>query len=67
VCAGGVSRHGTYTIGFAALEASRAALAPHSDAASGIAPLLGAYTTPGQFHAGLRHLLEGISSHMISG
>jgi AcrR family transcriptional regulator len=49
----------TYTIGFAALEASRAGWRPdaHSD------PLsieLSAFATPAQFSRGLRFLLEGI-------
>jgi AcrR family transcriptional regulator len=51
----------TYTIGFAALEASRAGWAPDSrEGASGLAQQLAAYTTTEQFIAGLRYLLEGI-------
>jgi TetR/AcrR family tetracycline transcriptional repressor len=53
----------TYTIGFAALEASRARWAPGDGPASSLARQLAAYTTTGQFTAGLHYLLEGISSH----
>ena len=58
----------TYTIGFAALEASRAGSAPgREDTRSADAGHLGrqlaAYTTTGQFIQGLRYLLQGISSH----
>ena len=53
----------THTIGFAALEASRARSAPVSGEAGGLAGQLAAYTTTGQFTAGLHYLLEGISSH----
>jgi hypothetical protein len=49
----------TYTIGFAALEASRARRDPGD--ASALARQLAAYTTTGQFTEGLRYLLEGIS------
>jgi AcrR family transcriptional regulator len=51
----------TYTIGFAALEASRAREARHEDAADDLARQLAAYTTPQQFAEGLGYLLEGIS------
>jgi TetR/AcrR family tetracycline transcriptional repressor len=50
----------TYTIGFAALEASRARWAPGSGDVSSLAQQLAAYTTAGQFMDGLRYLLEGI-------
>lgn len=53
----------TYTLGFAALEASRARQAPGSEDASDLARQLAAYITTGHFTAGLRYLLEGISSH----
>jgi AcrR family transcriptional regulator len=53
----------TYTLGFAALEASRARGDPGSEDASGLARQLAAYTTTGQFTEGLRYLLEGISGH----
>jgi AcrR family transcriptional regulator len=50
----------TYTIGFAALEASRAGSAPSSGDAGSIGRQLAAYTTTGQFIKGLRYLLQGI-------
>jgi AcrR family transcriptional regulator len=50
----------TYTIGFAALEASRARWAPGSGDVSSLAQQLAAYTTAERFMDGLRHLLEGI-------
>ena len=58
----------TYTIGFAALEASRAGSAPGTDDASGgdagrLGRQLAAYTTTGQFITGLHYLLQGISGH----
>ena len=58
----------TYTIGFAALEASRAGSAPGTEDASGedagrLGRQLAAYTTTGQFIQGLRYLLQGISGH----
>lgn len=53
----------TYTIGFAALEASRASSAPGGEYAGSIGRQLAAYTTTGQFITGLRYLLQGISSH----
>ena len=53
----------TYTIGFAALEASRAGWTPDDSDASGLARLLAAYTTTGQFTEGLRYLLAGIGRH----
>jgi AcrR family transcriptional regulator len=58
----------TYTIGFAALEASRAGRASDSNQdASKLAQQLAAYTTTEQFMAGLRYLLEGIGSHGTPG
>jgi len=51
----------TYTIGFAALEASRAGWVPANQDASSLARQLAAYTTAGQFMEGLRYLLEGIA------
>jgi AcrR family transcriptional regulator len=58
----------TYTIGFAALEASRAGSPPSDQGASdedggGLGRQLAAYTTTGQFIKGLHYLLQGISSH----
>ncbi len=49
----------TYTIGFAALEASRAGWSPQEDA-DALAIELSAFATPTQFARGLRYLLEGI-------
>jgi AcrR family transcriptional regulator len=49
----------TYTIGFAALAASRAGWVPKDDAAK-LATDLAAFTAPKQFASGLRYLLEGI-------
>jgi TetR/AcrR family transcriptional regulator, tetracycline repressor protein len=54
----------TYTIGFAALEASRARWVPGSGDATSLARQLAAYTTAGQFIEGLRYLLEGIGRHL---
>lgn len=56
----------TYTIGFAALEASRAGWAPDDGDASGLAQQLAAYTTTGQFMDGLRYLLDGISKEVTT-
>lgn len=50
----------TYTLGFAALEASRAGWEPTDDAPAGLARELAAHTTSEQFAAGLRYLLDGI-------
>ena len=52
----------TYTIGFAALEASRAGAAPGSEDPGDLGRQLAAYTTTGQFTEGLHYLLRGISS-----
>lgn len=54
----------TYTIGFAALEASRAGWVPGSGDVTSLAQQLAAYTTAGQFIEGLRYLLEGIRGHL---
>ena len=54
----------TYTIGFAALEASRAGWVAGSGDVTSLAQQLAAYTTTGQFIEGLRYLLEGISRHL---
>lgn len=50
----------TYTLGFAALEASRAGWEPTGDTPDGLARELAAYTTSQQFATGLRYLLDGI-------
>ena len=50
----------TYTIGFAALEASREGWPPPNIDVDPIAARLAAYTTPRQFADGLRYLLDGI-------
>ncbi len=57
----------TYTIGFAALEASRAGWVPGGAEAGSLARQLAAYTTTEQFTEGLRYLLEGISRHPRTG
>jgi AcrR family transcriptional regulator len=57
----------TYTIGFAALEASRAASMSGNGDSSSLAHQLAAYTTAGHFMQGLRYLLEGISKHIRPG
>jgi TetR/AcrR family transcriptional regulator, tetracycline repressor protein len=53
----------TYTIGFSALEASRAQQVSGSGDTSSLAHQLAAYTTAGQFTQGLRYLLEGVGRH----
>lgn len=50
----------THTIGFAALEASRARWAPTEPPADPITAQLAAFITPHQFAQGVRYLLEGI-------
>jgi len=50
----------TYTLGFAALQASRSVWMPANDDSIGLAEELAGYVTPTQFSAGLRYLLEGI-------
>jgi hypothetical protein len=54
----------TYTIGFAALEASRAQWASGDDDTGSLAHQLAAYTTADQFMEGLRYLLDGIGRHV---
>jgi TetR/AcrR family tetracycline transcriptional repressor len=58
----------TYTVGFAALEASRtrasAALPEKARELEGLAARLGAYATPNQFHQGLSYLLDGIEREL---
>ena len=50
----------TYTVGFAALESSRAGWSPPGDDGDDLAHRLTAYTTPVQFAEGLGYLLDGI-------
>jgi TetR/AcrR family tetracycline transcriptional repressor len=50
----------TYTIGFAALEASRAGWDSSGSNASELAKQLAAYTSPHQFAIGFQYLLAGI-------
>jgi AcrR family transcriptional regulator len=50
----------TYTIGFAALQASRDRWEPPAEAVDPLAERLAGYTGPQQFSVGLRYLLEGI-------
>jgi AcrR family transcriptional regulator len=57
----------TYTIGFAALEASRAGWTPGNGEVSSLAQQLAAYTTTEQFMDGLRYLLDGISNQVTPG
>jgi hypothetical protein len=59
VVQGRVCRIQTYTIGFAALEASRAGWTPQR-ATDRTASELAAFTTPTQFASGLQFLLAGI-------
>jgi AcrR family transcriptional regulator len=54
----------TYTIGFAALETSRAGWAPAEGEVDPIALRLAAYATPAQFSVGLRYLLTGIEAEI---
>jgi TetR/AcrR family tetracycline transcriptional repressor len=53
----------TYTVGFAALEASRAGWSASGASSDSLASELASYTTPAQFAEGLRYLLEGIEYH----
>jgi AcrR family transcriptional regulator len=55
----------TYTIGFASLEASRAAWTPDG-ASTDVAAELASYTAPEQFKAGLRFLLDGIELEALA-
>jgi TetR/AcrR family transcriptional regulator, tetracycline repressor protein len=50
----------TYTVGFAALEASRARWSPGDDGVPGVSRQLAAYTGTDQFLAGVRYMLDGI-------
>jgi TetR/AcrR family transcriptional regulator, tetracycline repressor protein len=50
----------TYTIGFAALEASRARSAGHVQPTGRLARQLAGFTSHDQFMSGLRYLLDGI-------
>jgi TetR/AcrR family transcriptional regulator, tetracycline repressor protein len=52
----------TYTIGFAALEASRATWRRRGGAIDPLARQLGAYTSSRQFNEGLEYLLDGMTS-----
>lgn len=51
----------THTIGFAALEASRARWLAENPVADPTSAQLASFTTPQQFAVGLRYLLEGIA------
>lgn len=55
----------TYTIGFAALEASRARSAKAGGMGGEIAEQLASYTTPRQFSEGLAFLLDGIERQRV--
>lgn len=57
----------TYTVGFAALEASRAGWVSSREDINSRAHQLAAYTTAEQFMQGLRCLLEGIIRHAQTG
>ncbi|MGH3733113.1 MAG: TetR/AcrR family transcriptional regulator [Acidimicrobiales bacterium] len=57
----------TYTVGFSALEASRARWAATNESANSIERQLAAFTTPRQFADGLTHLLDGVERHMGGG
>ncbi len=52
----------TYTLGFAALEASRSGWSPGADDVNGLARELASYTSPRQFSDGLCYLLDGIGA-----
>jgi TetR/AcrR family tetracycline transcriptional repressor len=53
----------TYTVGFAALEASRSGWTP-ADGQADVSRQLAAYTGTDQFKAGLRYMLEGIAPNL---
>lgn len=55
----------TYTIGFAALEASRSASPPPREHRGHLADRLAAYGTPQQFKVGLGYLLDGIVAQQM--
>ena len=54
----------TYTIGFAAVEASRVRRNPHREQASDLSRQLATYTGSEQFTAGLRYVLAGIAQRI---
>jgi len=54
----------TYTIGFAALEASRARSLPGGTARSETEQQLAAFTSPAQFREGVTYLIEGIDRRL---
>jgi AcrR family transcriptional regulator len=54
----------TYTIGFAALEASRARSVGRGDDVGDLARQLREFSTPRQFSEGLEYLLDGIGQRM---
>lgn len=56
----------TYTVGFAALEASRARWMATADDIGDTERQLAEFTTPTQFADGLGHLLDGVGRHMRS-
>lgn len=56
----------TYTIGFAALEASRARSASMNTVSNDVEQQLATFTTPEQFSEGLAYLIEGIDRHRIA-
>lgn len=55
----------TYTIGFAALEASRARAAPKDPIVNEMVELLATFTSSQQFKEGLTYLLNGIESQRV--
>ncbi len=57
----------TYTIGFAALEASRSRWKPDDPVSPPLADQLAAYTTPRQFAVGLNYLLQGVCPGGLGG
>ncbi|MGH3276292.1 MAG: TetR/AcrR family transcriptional regulator C-terminal domain-containing protein, partial [Streptosporangiaceae bacterium] len=57
----------TFTIGFAALEASREGWHPAEDEVGPVGRRLAAFTTPQQFADGLGFLLEGLERHRQEG
>jgi TetR/AcrR family transcriptional regulator, tetracycline repressor protein len=57
----------TYTVGFAALESSRASASSASDDEDDLAGRLAAYVTPEQFAEGLGFLMEGIERLALTG
>lgn len=55
----------TYTIGFAALEASRARSAKSGEPTDEVTRLLATFTTSRQFSDGLAYLLEGVEHRLV--